>query len=275
MRGISRFCIVYHNTPENATPCCPVSDTIRRMGVPPVIARPQRGRGNPLSPVPNRTRHCEERSDVAIRSPPVPNHTRHCEERSDVAIRSSPSPAPTVPRIPTSPVCALVPRNDSYFCPTAPVIARSAATRQSVFSGACFAPSGARHFCHQRQKCPKTPPGTQVPGPTWRAVAQVLVAAVSRAITDRGRSSQQSRMPSAFWTRYRFAAAPGRSCTRPAPLAGGQSRPPLRGKWESILRRAGPMCPAAVAFIFRPGRTQRSRASTGPRGTSGCRGKYP
>ncbi len=82
-------------------------------------------------------------------------------------------------------------------------------------------------------------------------------------------------MPSAFWTRYHFAAAPGRSCKRPAPLAGGQSRPPLRGKWESILRRAGPMCPAAVAFIFRPGRTQRSRASTGPRGTSGCRGKYP
>ena len=120
------------------------------------------------------------------------------------------------------------------------------------------APAGAGDFLHQRRKYPKTPPvvggdftsraaaharrlARSVPPPLPTAPASLgcgggpfcgprsllarcgvlLVAPGLHAITVRGRSSQQSRMPSAFRTRCRFAAAPRQLCKPLTPLAGG------------------------------------------------------
>ena len=87
--------------------------------------------------------------------------------------------------------------------------------------GAGSAPAGAGDFWPWPQKSPKGPLRNAVSKNFPRAVAKVLVGDACHAITVRRCSSHQSRMPSALWTRCRFAAAPGRSCKRPDPLAGG------------------------------------------------------
>ena len=93
------------------------------------------------------------------------------------------------------------------------------------------------------------------PGPSWRAVAQVLVGAVCRAIAESWRSSQQSRMPSALWTRCR-----SRAIVQAVLLLsrGGQSRPPLRSGWGVSASVPGRTRRSAPRFSPLPGRTHRS-----------------
>ena len=137
--------------------------------------------------------------------------------------------------------------------------------------GAGSAPAGAGDFWPWPQKSPKGPLRNAVSKNFPRAVAWVFVAPVSHAITVRRCSSQQSRMPSALWTRYRFRAIVqavlllSRADTGVRPYA-------VDGTLFSVGRDP---CVPPPCFCSCLGRTHRSRASTGPRGTSGCRGKYP
>ena len=86
---------------------------------------------------------------------------------------------------------------------------------------ACSAPAGAGDFLHQRRKSPKTPPGTQVPGPSWRAVAcfSSLPCPTRSRFVGGHRIKVECRLRSGPATAS--LPLPGNYAGHPAPLAGG------------------------------------------------------